>query len=71
MVGIHGKLSKANELIEEGEKIVNEERVTSVDKLDTKLVNITRLTTDLINSKKELFFKEANFIYSPDRKKKI
>jgi len=68
MVGIHGKLTKANKLIQEGDKIVNDERVTSVDRLDTKLSNITKLTSELINSRKEQFFKEANLIYPASTK---
>lgn len=65
MVGLHGKLSKANEILEEGDRIVNAERYTSVDRLDSKLSNITRLASSLIASRKEQFFKEAHLLYPP------
>ncbi len=72
LAGLHSQVEKADKIVVEGEQVINLKRNLqkmnvegSMGKqLNHQVVQINRLLSDLIHSKKHQFFKETSAYYS-------
>jgi len=63
MIALHGKIRKALEIIDDGSDKIGLYEDSIIGFISEEFKQITKVTSDLINSKKIQFFAESNIIH--------